>query len=114
MLAIVPMLSATPIALCGDPVLVNRRKQTAQARLKIGDKVFEPIKPRQLARRHRTCSATVAEAERHWLAFSGSSRVKPDTRVSDVHSVHLSNRIAGAGRGTGWNDAVNFREIVCR
>jgi len=35
-------------------------------------------------------------------------------QASDVQSVHLSDRIAGAGRGTGRYDAVDFREIVCR
>ena len=28
--------------------------------------------------------------------------------------MHLSYRIASAGRGTGRYDAVDFREIVCR
>src|SRR6516165_10243793 len=35
------------------------------------------------------------------------------TLTSQVHSVHLSERIAGAGRRTGRHDAVDFREIVC-
>ena len=35
-------------------------------------------------------------------------------RASHVQSVHLSDRIAGAGRGTARYDAVDFRKIVCR
>jgi hypothetical protein len=35
-------------------------------------------------------------------------------KTSHVQSVHLSYRVASTGRRTGRDDAVDFREIVCR
>src|SRR6267378_2676259 len=35
-------------------------------------------------------------------------------RTSHVHSVHLSYRVASTGRGTGRDDAVDFRKILGR
>jgi len=33
---------------------------------------------------------------------------------SHVHSVHLFCRVASTRRGTGWDDAVDFRKILGR
>src|SRR5437879_2610911 len=46
--------------------------------------------------------------------FMRQQQVKTATHASQVHSVHLSHRIASAGRGAGRYDAVDFSEIVCR
>src|SRR3984893_1551414 len=35
-------------------------------------------------------------------------------RTSHVQSVHLPYRVASTGRGTGWDDAVDFRKILGR
>ena len=46
--------------------------------------------------------------------FIGVRKVAIATRPSQVHSMHLSDRITGAGGGTGRHDAVHFGAIVCR
>src|SRR5262249_43554938 len=56
-------------------------------------------------------SSTSASSD---AALFGIRIVTIATRRSQVHSAHLSDRIAGPGRDARRYDAIDFREIVCR